>query len=198
MGSTFTLRLPHHAESEGESETERRYSIPRPDFICGRRSRCASVFINAFFSAKGFEAHGAQSAVEALKMSKVMPDIAILDVMLHEELENRSKPPTASRSVVSCESKDSERPVFLTARSSENDKLLGFEMGADDFVTKPFSLPVLMARIQANLRRAGGVKRIYRFGVVEVDLDMHEIRHPEGDSEQLSKREVISYLFYPK
>jgi len=85
--------------------------------------------------------------------------------------------------------------IFLTARTSEEDKLAGFELGADDYVTKPFSLKELNARITAVLRRAGGVRSIYRFGTVEVDLDNYVIRHPDAE-ERLSNREqeLLRYL----
>ena len=158
--------------------------------------------LKRFFSSKGFEVHGARSAVDALEVAnKVMPDIAVLDVMLHEGPGESIQTTDGFEICRQLREQGFERPIiFLTARSSENDKLLGFEVGADDFVTKPFSLPVLMARIHANLRRAGGVKRVYRFGAVEVDLDMHEIRHPQGDSEQLSKREcdLLTYFIQNK
>ena len=62
--------------------------------------------------------------------------------------------------------------IFLTARSAEEDKLLGFDVGADDYVTKPFSLPVLLARVRANLRRVVRMQRVYNYGSVVVDLEM--------------------------
>jgi DNA-binding response OmpR family regulator len=151
-----------------------------------------------FFSSRGFEVHGARSAEAAISLVQtVMPDIAVLDVMLQEGPGESIQITDGYEVCRQLRQIGFERPIiFLTARSSENDKLIGFEVGADDFVTKPFSLPVLLARIQANLRRAGGVKRIYRFGEVEVDLDMHEIRHPQDDAEQLSKRECDLLTYF--
>ncbi len=86
--------------------------------------------------------------------------------------------------------------IFLTARTSEHDKLTGFDVGADDYVTKPFSLLELKARIAAVLRRAGGARSVYRFGAVEVDLDNYVIRHAEAGEERLSNREqeLLRYL----
>ena len=95
------------------------------------------------------------------------PDLVILDVMLPEMdgfevcREMRKK---GLRAPV----------IMLTAKSEEVDKVVGLEVGADDYVTKPFSVRELLARIRAHLRRAKSagpaVPRIYRFGKVEVDF----------------------------
>jgi DNA-binding response OmpR family regulator len=67
--------------------------------------------------------------------------------------------------------------IMLTARTQEAEKVLGLEMGADDYVTKPFSPLELRARIKAVLRRtSGGTPRIYRFGDIEVDFRRCEVR----------------------
>ena len=67
--------------------------------------------------------------------------------------------------------------IMLTARTHETEKVLGLELGADDYVTKPFSPRELRARIQAVLRRVADVSRgTYRFGDCEVDFDRGEVR----------------------
>ncbi len=69
--------------------------------------------------------------------------------------------------------------LMLTAKSQEIDKVLGLELGADDYVTKPFSPRELLARIKALLRRARPQeqgKEIYRFGDIEVDFRKYEIK----------------------
>src|SRR5689334_3961283 len=67
--------------------------------------------------------------------------------------------------------------LFLTARGEEAEKLLAFEFGADDYVTKPFSPREIRARIKALLRRSGGSEpEVYRFGDAEVDLPRCELR----------------------
>jgi two-component system alkaline phosphatase synthesis response regulator PhoP len=68
--------------------------------------------------------------------------------------------------------------ILLTARSQEAEKVLGLQLGADDYVTKPFSPLELRARIQAVLRRAAGVPaaETYRFGDVEVDFGRCDVR----------------------
>ena len=67
--------------------------------------------------------------------------------------------------------------ILLTARTQEAEKVLGLELGADDYVTKPFSPRELRARIKAALRRAtGAVPDIFRFGEVEVDFQKCQLR----------------------
>ena len=67
--------------------------------------------------------------------------------------------------------------IMLTAKTQEAEKILGLELGADDYVTKPFSPRELRARIKAMLRRAGGeLPQRYRFGEVEVDFSRSELR----------------------
>ena len=67
--------------------------------------------------------------------------------------------------------------ILLTAKTQESDKVLGLELGADDYVTKPFSPRELRARVKAALRRATGeIQEIYRFGDMEVDFTRCELR----------------------
>ncbi len=73
--------------------------------------------------------------------------------------------------------------IFLTARDEEVDRVLGLELGADDYVTKPFSPREVAARVKAQLRRAGagagaqdGTSPVTSVGPVEVDLGRHEVR----------------------
>jgi DNA-binding response OmpR family regulator len=67
--------------------------------------------------------------------------------------------------------------ILLTARSQEAEKILGLDLGADDYISKPFSPRELRARIRAVLRRGAPLARdVYRFGEVEVDFDRAEVR----------------------
>ncbi len=67
--------------------------------------------------------------------------------------------------------------LFLTAKVQESDKVLGLELGGDDYLTKPFSAREFRARVMALLRRATGeLPEIYRFGKVEVDFTRYEVR----------------------
>ena len=80
--------------------------------------------------------------------------------------------------------------IMLTARTQEAEKVLGLELGADDYVTKPFSPKELRARIKAVLRRhAGEVTEVYRFGDIEVDFGRCELRRA-GQALEISPLEI--------
>jgi DNA-binding response OmpR family regulator len=94
-------------------------------------------------------------------------DLVVLDLMLPG--------PGGLELLRNFRARDPRTPVLiLTARGDESDKVLGLELGADDYVTKPFGLRELIARIRAHLRRAGGDESAaippFRLGTVEVDL----------------------------
>ena len=81
--------------------------------------------------------------------------------------------------------------IMLTARGQEIDKVLGLEIGADDYVTKPFSIRELLARVRAILRRASrpdGESDVYRFGDVELNFGRHQAQK-RGQALELSPRE---------
>lgn len=73
--------------------------------------------------------------------------------------------------------------ILLTAKTQEAEKVLGLELGADDYVTKPFSPRELRARVKALLRRTTGAADIYRFGDVEVNFARAEVRRGGRDVE---------------
>jgi DNA-binding response OmpR family regulator len=88
--------------------------------------------------------------------------------------------------------------LFLTSRKEEVDRVLGLELGADDYVTKPFSVRELKARIKARLRRAGEIRKEieeYSFGDVHVDFRKHEAARG-GEALRFSAREleVLKYF----
>ncbi len=151
--------------------------------------------VQRFFKREHFDVFTARGLSEALEVyESYKPDVCVLDVMLNEGPE-----PDQSGFDVCKALRDADYTgpvIFVTARTSEQDKLLGFELGADDYVTKPFSVKELKARVDAVLRRAGGARSIYRFGSVEVDLDNYVIRHDGSEEERLSNREqeLLRYL----
>jgi len=113
--------------------------------------------------------HDGQSALTSFK--KEIPDMVILDIMLPKldgfeickEIRRESKVPI----------------LMLTARKEEVDRVLGLELGADDYVTKPFSVRELLARVKAILRRVSDKedkKSLVRAGDLEVDLERYETR----------------------
>jgi two-component system phosphate regulon response regulator PhoB len=122
---------------------------------------------------EGFRVAEASDGEEALGIvADRKPDLIILDWMLPSlsgiEVcrQLRRKPATRETPV-----------IMLTARSEEGDKIRGLNTGADDYVTKPFSLPELMARVRALLRRAQPApqKGSLSFGDVTMDLSAHRV-----------------------
>lgn len=112
---------------------------------------------------------------------KEQPDLVILDLML---------PVLPGMQVCRSLRAESAVPVLmLTAKDTEADKVAGLELGADDYVTKPFSMRELMARVSALLRRAGlaGERRI-EVGDLSVDLSKHEVLL-RGDAVHLTRKE---------
>ena len=96
------------------------------------------------------------------------PDLVILDVSL---------PDGDSRDFLPCLRKESQVPViFLTARNTEKDMIAGFDAGADDYITKPFSVPLLLRRIQAVLNRSGNRDgQVYCNGSLRYDFAGKEL-----------------------
>jgi len=76
--------------------------------------------------------------------------------------------------------------IMLTARDQLEDKLKGFDSGADDYLLKPFDLPELVARIEAIVRRGKGLSTRYEIGELSLDLDTLEV-HREGDQLAVSR-----------
>jgi two-component system OmpR family response regulator len=114
--------------------------------------------------------HTGRAALEAV--SEFRPHLIVLDVML-PDLDGFEVAERLSREM-------STVPiVFLTARGDLDDRLQGFTLGGDDYVTKPFSIEELMMRIKAILRRIGGTgpdSDVIAFADVELDTRLHEVR----------------------
>lgn len=106
--------------------------------------------VSDYFRSEGFEVVEAEDGKQALQLfAEHTIDLIILDIML---------PEIDGWSVCRRIRKESAVPIImLTARSDEDDTLLGFELGADEYVTKPFSPKVLVARAKTMLKRAEGV-----------------------------------------
>ncbi len=122
----------------------------------------------------GYRTAAAATGAECLaRVAEGRPDLVILDIML---------PDTDGLTLCRVLRRDTAVPViFLTARDDEVDRVLGLELGADDYVTKPFSPRELVARVRAVLRRAGenGAPRspeALTAGDLVVDLARHEAR----------------------
>ncbi|MSO52943.1 MAG: DNA-binding response regulator [Acidobacterium sp.] len=124
---------------------------------------------------EGYEVETAVDGDEGLqKAAAFAPDLVILDVMLPKKNGFELCRDLRARAITT-------PIVMLTARSAETDKVLGLELGADDYVTKPFSIIELLARVRAVLRRTGsGVAKpaadAISIGDIEIDFKLHQAR----------------------
>jgi two-component system response regulator RegX3 len=124
---------------------------------------------------EGFTVRVAEDGAAALDAFRAdRPELVILDLML---------PQVSGLDVARAIRAESTVPlIMVTAKDSEADKVSGLELGADDYVTKPFSMRELVSRVRANLRRArmaepiGEVDEVLRGGPIELDVGRHEAR----------------------
>jgi two-component system response regulator RegX3 len=134
---------------------------------------------------EGFETKVAATAAESLELAgRIDPDLVLLDVMLPDgsgfdvcrELRQRSRVPI----------------IMLTARGEEADRIVGLELGADDYVVKPFSAREVVARIRAVLRRTDAPiqseEKPIEVGEVRLDPARREVTR-DGDALELSRKE---------
>ena len=143
------------------------------------------------FEYEGYEVISAGDGVEGLERALAdNPDLVVLDVMM----------PRMSGLDV-CKQLRVKKPslpiIMLTARGQEIDKVVGLELGADDYVTKPFSIRELMARVKAVLRRVSnqGSSEIYRFSDVEVNVRANEVMR-SGNRVELSAKEFALLAYF--
>ncbi|VDG20931.1 response regulator YycF [Lactiplantibacillus mudanjiangensis] len=146
---------------------------------------------------EGYEVHVAADGEEALqKVDEVHPDLILLDLML---------PKMDGLEVARQVRKNYDMPIIMvTAKDSELDKVLGLELGADDYVTKPFSNRELVARVKANLRRQGAPAAQAVEEETNSDIEIGDlVIHPDaymvskrGDNIELTHREfeLLHYL----
>lgn len=135
-------------------------------------------------SSQGFRVITASEGAEALKLAEqYRPDLVLLDIVMPDsnglevmrELRERTDTPI----------------ILLTAKRSDSDKVRGLELGADDYLGKPFSLEELTARVRAVLRRASGVSNaetVVRAGAVEIDLGRRLVKR-NGELVNLTRTE---------
>lgn len=141
-----------------------------------------------YLKIKGYTVKEAENGREALAIAeKAPPDLVLLDVMMPvmdgwetcRRLREKWDMPI----------------VLLTAREQEEDELTGFSLGADEYITKPFSLKVLAARVEAVLRRRSGDGKKEGLPGLSVDRDRREVRL-DGKPLELTytEFELLSYL----
>jgi DNA-binding response OmpR family regulator len=124
-----------------------------------------------YLEKNGFRVISAGSGTDALALARrERPDLVVLDLML---------PGMDGREVCRALRRESAVPIImLTALAEESDQVAGLELGADDYVTKPFSPRTLVARVRALLRRAQGQVQppaVMRLGGLEIDLERHQV-----------------------
>ena len=137
------------------------------------------------------EAYDGEKAIELALSEK--PDLILLDVML---------PKTDGFTVCRKLRQSISTPILmLTAKEEEVDKVLGLELGADDYITKPFSQRELMARVKANIRRTSledsdtAVGSIIKCGGIIIDADRYEIKRDDETIElTLREFELVKFL----
>jgi len=136
-------------------------------------------------SAQGFRVITAVSGDDAFRLAEEQrPDAILLDVMM---------PDVTGLEVMRRIREHSNVPILLvTARDKDADKVRGLEMGADDYIVKPFSPDELGARVRAVLRRAlgGDTERVVRAGDVEIDL-MRRLVTRDGESVSVTRTEWL-------
>jgi DNA-binding response OmpR family regulator len=188
-GSNATrLRVATSSDrSDGDSRAGKKTRIliieDEPAMVAGLRDN---------FEYEGYDVISADDGVSGLeRVFADAPDLVVLDVMM----------PRMSGLEV-CKQMKAKRPsvpiIMLTARGQEIDKVVGLELGADDYVTKPFSIRELMARVKAVLRRTSqqvNVPGVYRFGDVEVNIRGNEVRRA-GRPVELSAKEFALLAYF--
>ena len=146
--------------------------------------------ISDFLKIKGYETVEAGDGEEAIDVFFADKEIAliILDVMM---------PKMDGWEVLKTVREHSKVPVImLTARTEETDELKGFEYGADEYISKPFSPKILVARVEAILRRSGvNQDEVVRVGGIEVDKSAHSVKI-DGKEIELSFKEYELLLYF--
>ncbi len=134
---------------------------------------------------EGFQPLTAEDAEQCMRLAKSeKPELIILDVML---------PSASGFDICKRIRSESHTPIImLTARADETDRVVGLELGADDYVTKPFSMRELMARVKTVLRRSnaitGNIEEVIDIGGIHIDSNRYEVS-VNGDPVSLSPKE---------
>ena len=148
--------------------------------------------LKEFFERHGYEVFDAPDGEVAIEMAEsVIIDAAILDVMM---------PKFDGFEVCRALRKVSDAPViFLTARTAEEDQLRGFELDGDDYVTKPFSLPVLLARVEALIKRrsGSGKAKVLEVPGIVIDLEDRTVK-VDGEEVKMQPRIYDLLVFFMK
>ena len=146
--------------------------------------------LRLYLQKDGFEVSHAADGGKAVEMAKeIQPDLVLLDIMLPvmdgwqvcREIRQNSKVPI----------------IMLTAKSEERDELLGFDLGVDEYISKPFSPKILVARVEAILRRSGktGEDDVLEAGGIRIDKAAH-MASIDGKPMELSYKEFELLTYF--
>src|SRR6266498_1519506 len=182
-GGRSEIKISEFAQANATKKTRILIVEDEPAMVAGLRDN---------FEYKGYDVISAGDGAEGLSRALTdNPDLVVLDVMM----------PRMSGLDV-CKQLKAKQPslpiIMLTARGQEIDKVVGLELGADDYVTKPFSIRELMARVKAVLRRVSPqapAAEVYRFSDIEVNVRSNEVRRA-GSLVDLSAKEFALLAYF--
>ena len=173
-----------------KNKKERMKNMDKCILIVDDESRMRKL-IKDFLTAKGYsilEAEDGEIALQVFEQNSEKIDLILLDVMM---------PKLDGWSVLRQIRQTSQIPIImLTARGEEQDELFGFELGVDEYISKPFSPKILVARVEAILKRTNqSQKEIKEYDGIEVDKEGRTIK-VDGKQIELSLREyeLLTYL----
>lgn len=150
-----------------------------------------------YLEKENYRVHVARDGFSALESAaRIVPSLVLLDLMLPQldgiEVCKRLKSDERLRDI----------PIIMvTAKAEEVDKIRGLEIGADDYVTKPFSAKELVARIKAQLRRHEGAvpEKLFQYSGLSLDTVKHEVRFKNQEVELTAKEfELLAYMLENK
>jgi len=183
QNQTDTSKLVQRSETGSAKKTRVLIVEDEPAMVAGLQDN---------FEFEGYEVISADNGMDGLDRALTDdPDLVVLDVMM----------PRMSGLDV-CKQLKARRPsipiIMLTARGQEIDKVVGLELGADDYVTKPFSVRELMARVKAVLRRVSpqaSLPDVYKFSDVEVNVRSNLVLRG-GNPIELSAKEFALLTYF--
>lgn len=159
---------------------------PEQRIVVVEDDKKTAELLRLYLERDGFKvviAHDGRDGLDLIRRTR--PDLVVLDLML---------PRVDGLDICRIVRRELETPILmLSARSTEEDVLLGLDLGADDYMTKPFSPRMVVARVRTILRRVGALsvstsRPVWRFGELEVDPVAHEAR-VQGRSLNLTPKE---------
>lgn len=175
---------------DGNNQNEGSKSMNKCILVVDDESRMRKL-IKDFLAVKGFsilEAEDGEKALQVYEENSQKIDLILLDVMM---------PKLDGWSVLRQIRQTSKVPIImLTARGEEQDELFGFELGVDEYISKPFSPKILVARVEAILKRTqGDTKEVKDYGGIEIDKEGRTVT-VDGKVLELSLREyeLLVYL----